>query len=100
MLVRSAMGDGAISRERGGGPQQLRKNLARVLGVEPAQVPDGLIRASLASYARYWREAFRLPSMDLKKLGVRLGPCLWNTKYVDSGLEAGHGVILALPHSG
>ena len=39
------------------------------LGVTPAQVPDGLIRASLASYARYWREAFRLPSMDLTRLG-------------------------------
>ena len=100
MVVRNAFGAGAHYAARGGGPDQLRKNLARVLGVEPAQVPDGLIRASLASYARYWREAFRLRSMDLKKLGVRLGPCLWNTKYIDAGLEAGHGVILALPHSG
>ena len=26
---------------RGGGPDQLRRNLARVLGVPPAEVPDG-----------------------------------------------------------
>ena len=33
--------------------------LARVLGVAPDEVPDEVMRASLASYARYWREAFR-----------------------------------------
>ena len=57
---------------RGGGPEQLRKNLARVVGVPPAEVPDSLIRASLASYARYWREAFRLPTMDHQELARRL----------------------------
>jgi phosphatidylinositol dimannoside acyltransferase len=100
IVVRNAFGAGAHYAARGGGPEQLRKNLARVLGVESSQVPDGLIRASLASYARYWREAFRLPSMDLKKLSVRIGPRLWNREHIDAGLEAGHGVILALPHSG
>ena len=63
-VARNAFDAGAHYAARGGGPEQLRKNLARVLGVTPDQVPDGLIRASLASYARYWREAFRLPSMD------------------------------------
>jgi KDO2-lipid IV(A) lauroyltransferase len=100
VLARNAFDTGAHVAARGGGPEQLRKNLARVLGVEPAQVPDGLIRASLASYARYWREVFRLPSMDLNKFGARIGPRLWNSEYIAAGLEAGHGVILALPHSG
>jgi lauroyl/myristoyl acyltransferase len=100
IVARNAFDAGAHFAARGGGPEQLRKNLARVLAVEPAQVPDGLIRASLASYARYWREAFRLPSMDLKKFGARIGPRLWNSEYIGAGLEAGHGVILALPHSG
>ena len=63
-LARNAFDAGALYAARGGGPEQLRKNLARVLGVPPAEVPGSLIRASLASYARYWREAFRLPSMD------------------------------------
>ncbi len=65
-----------IYAARSGGPEQLRKNLARVLGVTPDQVPDGLIRASLASYARYWREAFRLPSMDLTRLRRAARPAL------------------------
>ena len=64
-MARNAFDAGAHYAARGGGPEQLRKNLARVVGVTPDQVPDGLIRASLGSYARYWREAFRLPSMDL-----------------------------------
>ncbi len=71
-MARNAFDAGAHYAARNGGPDQLRKNLARVLGVTPAQVPDGLIRASVASYARHWREAFRLPSVDLKKLGKQL----------------------------
>ncbi|WP_099024264.1 phosphatidylinositol mannoside acyltransferase [Mycolicibacterium palauense] len=91
---------GALYAARGGGPEQLRRNLARVLGVEPADVPGPLIRASLTSYARYWREAFRLPSMDLKKLGERIGPCLTGREHLDAALDRGHGAVLALPHSG
>jgi phosphatidylinositol dimannoside acyltransferase len=100
VVARNAFDAGAHIAARSGGPEQLRKNLARVLGVQPTQVPDGLIRASLASYARYWREVFRLPSMDLNKFGARIAPRLLNDEYIAAGLEAGHGVILALPHSG
>jgi phosphatidylinositol dimannoside acyltransferase len=99
-LARYVFDAGAHYAARGGGPKQLRKNLARVLGVEPDRVPDGLIRASLASYARYWREAFRLPSMDLEKLGRRLGPCLRGRHHLDAALARGRGAVLALPHSG
>ncbi len=70
--ARNAFEAGALYASRGGGPEQLRKNLARVIGVPPAEVPGSLIRASLASYARYWREAFRLPSMDHQVLARRL----------------------------
>ena len=63
-VARGAFDLGAHWGARDGGPEQLRKNLARVIGVAPEQVPDALIRASLESYARYWREVFRLPSMD------------------------------------
>jgi KDO2-lipid IV(A) lauroyltransferase len=61
-------------------------------------VPDGLIRASLASYARYWREAFRLPSMDHAALGKRLS--VQDIELVWAALEEGRGAVLALPHSG
>ena len=81
-VARNAFDAGAIYASRNGGPEQLRKNLARVLGVTPARVPDGLIRASLASYARYWREAFRLPSMDKETLRERIEPCLLGREHV------------------
>jgi phosphatidylinositol dimannoside acyltransferase len=100
LVARNAFDAGAIYASRNGGPAQLRKNLARVIGVPPDRVPAGLIRASLASYARYWREAFRLPSMDKEKLRVRLEPCLLNREHVEAGLDAGRGVIMPLPHSG
>lgn len=99
-MARNAFDAGAHYAARGSGPEQLRKNLARVLGVTPAQVPDGLIRASVASYARYWREAFRLPSMDLEKQGELLDPHWAGKEHIAAALDTGRGAILALPHSG
>jgi KDO2-lipid IV(A) lauroyltransferase len=98
IVARNAFGAGAHYAARGGGPEQLRKNLARVLGVAPDRVPDGLMRASLASYARYWREAFRLPSMDHEAVGREL--FVHDVDRVWAALEEGRGVVLALPHSG
>ena len=91
LVARNAFDAGAILASRNGGPEQLRKNLARVLGVPPARVPGGLIRASLASYARYWREAFRLPSMDKEKLRAHIEPCLLGSEHIRTALEAGRG---------
>ncbi|CAM3698104.1 phosphatidylinositol mannoside acyltransferase [Tsukamurella strandjordii] len=78
---------------------QLRKNLARVLGTTPDAVPQSLIEASARSYARYWRESFRLPAMDLEELGRRLDPFV-DAPSVHEAMEAGTGAVLALPHSG
>ncbi|WP_063050103.1 phosphatidylinositol mannoside acyltransferase [Nocardia arthritidis] len=80
----------------GGAPDQLRRNLARVLGVLPADVPDELISASMRSYARYWREAFRLPGMDHAAIDYFVA----GLQYLDAALEQGRGVIFVLPHSG
>ncbi|OCB24558.1 phosphatidylinositol mannoside acyltransferase [Mycobacterium malmoense] len=98
--ARSAFDAGARYAARGGGPEQLRKNLARVIGVPPAEVPDALMRASLASYARYWREAFRLPSMDLRALAGELDAAFRGADNLDAALSAGRGAVCALPHSG
>jgi KDO2-lipid IV(A) lauroyltransferase len=100
IMARNAFGAGAHYAARGGGPEQLRKNLARVIGVEPARVPDGLMRASVASYARYWREAFRLPSMDLTAVARRLDEVFIGAERLQAALDAGTGGVLALPHSG
>lgn len=99
-VARNTFQAGALYAARGGGPEQLRKNLARVLGVPPADVPGSLIRASLASYARYWREAFRLPSMDLPAVARRLDETFIGGDLLHAAAEAGRGCIIALPHSG
>jgi KDO2-lipid IV(A) lauroyltransferase len=99
-LARSAFNAGAIYAARGGGPEQLRKNLARVIGVTPPEVPGTLVRASLSSYARYWREAFRLPTMNHVALGRRLDDLVLGQEHLEAALAAGRGTVLALPHSG
>ncbi len=98
--ARSAFDAGALYASLGGGPEQLRKNLARVVGLPPADVPGSLMRASLASYARYWREAFRLPAMDHRTLGRQLHDSVRGQEHLEVALAAGRGAVLALPHSG
>ncbi|GGC59593.1 phosphatidylinositol mannoside acyltransferase [Hoyosella rhizosphaerae] len=91
---------GADFAARDGGPAQLRRNLARVLGVRDSEVPDVLMRASMRSYARYWREAFRLPSMNLAATAQSIDNCVEGREHLDAALARGRGVVAALPHSG
>jgi len=98
--ARNVFDAGALYASRNGGPAQLRKNLARVIGLPPKDVPGRLMRASLASYARYWREAFRLPAMDLHALGEELARTVVGKEHLDAVLAAGRGAVMALPHSG
>ncbi|MET9213807.1 MULTISPECIES: phosphatidylinositol mannoside acyltransferase [unclassified Nocardia] len=95
-LVRKVFDLGADRAVKNGGPEQLRRNLARVLGVRPDEVPADLMRASIRSYARYWREAFRLPSMDHSTIDYYVD----GLEHLDAALERGRGVIFVLPHSG
>ncbi|PIB77356.1 phosphatidylinositol mannoside acyltransferase [Mycobacterium celatum] len=98
--ARNMFDAGAGYAALGGGPVQLRKNLARVIGVAPAEVPDSLMRASLASYARYWREAFRLPTMNHAELAQQLHESILGQENLNAALAAGRGAVVALPHSG
>jgi phosphatidylinositol dimannoside acyltransferase len=98
--ARSAFDTGARYAARRGGPEQLRKNLARVIGVPPDEVPDELMRASLESYGRYWREAFRLPTMNLPKLAREIDATFQGADNLAAALDAGRGAVCALPHSG
>ncbi|NKY35583.1 phosphatidylinositol mannoside acyltransferase [Nocardia speluncae] len=85
---------------RRGGPQQLRRNLSRVLATTADAVPDELVRDSLRSYARYWCEAFRLPSMDPARLAETIESCATGIEHLRDAFARGGGVVLALPHSG
>lgn len=89
---------GADVVARRGQHAQLRRNLARVLGVEPAAVPPELVRAAVRSYARYWREVFRLPTAETAAILSRVRA--HGTEHLDDALAAGRGVLLALPHTG
>jgi lauroyl/myristoyl acyltransferase len=61
------------------------------------QIRDA-VHSSFASYARYWIESFRLPGTPVDQLdqGFRIEG--W--EHAQAGLDAGNGVILALPHLG
>jgi KDO2-lipid IV(A) lauroyltransferase len=98
--ARNVFDAGALYASRNGGPAQLRKNLARVIVVAPKDVPGSLMRASLASYARYWREAFRLPTMDLHAVGQELAKTVVGDEHLGAALAQGRGAVMALPHSG
>jgi len=89
---------GADVAARRGDHSQLRRNLARVLAVTPENVPADAVRASLRSYARYWREVFRLPATDVSELLGRVR--MVGVEHLDDALAAGRGVVLVLPHSG
>jgi lauroyl/myristoyl acyltransferase len=56
------------------------------------------VDAAFSSYVHYWLESFRLPGTDVETLSA--GITLEGLEYVDEGLAAGKGVILALPHLG
>lgn len=87
------------AKRGGAGVRQLRRNLARVVPRAGEDELDELVRDGVRSYARYWCEAFRLPSMDLTELYLRLDPHLAGREYLEAALAEGNGAILALSHS-
>ena len=82
-----------LAAARGGpGADRLRRNLERV---SPGQ---DLLRSALRSYARYWCEAFRLPTISADRL--RAGTVTEGEAGFRASVARGRGTILALPHSG
>lgn len=89
-----------VASGRGKGPEQLRANLGRVVG--DANVTRELVRDAMRSYMRYWREAFRLPSIAGPELARTLdaGFDRASVARLATALDRGKGVVLTLPHSG
>jgi lauroyl/myristoyl acyltransferase len=93
-------------RRQGPKVQVLEANLRRVLSYSQGQREvDGkelraLSRAALHSYARYWLEVFRLPTIPIERIvsGMHIDP--EGEAAMFACLKAGRGVVIALPHMG
>jgi KDO2-lipid IV(A) lauroyltransferase len=98
-------------RRQGPKVQVLEANLRRVLAYsQDSPVVDGtevdgkelraLSRAALQSYARYWLEVFRLPTIPIERIvsGMHIDP--EGEAAMFACLKAGRGVVIALPHMG
>ena len=56
------------------------------------------VQDAFDSYARYWLESFRLPTLSVAT--VERGWTVTGYEHIVAGLAAGNGVILVLPHLG
>jgi KDO2-lipid IV(A) lauroyltransferase len=86
-------------QRHGRGVRQLEKNLRRVVGDGPSEEElRELSRRGMRSYLRYWLESFRLPSMSRERIldGMRIT----GVEAIFKDLDAGRGVVAALPHMG
>ncbi|MGI8938961.1 MAG: phosphatidylinositol mannoside acyltransferase [Iamia sp.] len=77
----------------------VERNLHRVHG---ADLDDAaLARAvddTFTSYAHYWLESFRLPGTAAVDLDAKMR--VVGMEHIEAGLDAGNGVVAALPHLG
>jgi KDO2-lipid IV(A) lauroyltransferase len=99
-LARAAFQAGAdLAARRSGPDSQLRRNLARVVPRASDKELDELVRGALRSYARYWRETFRLPGMNHREIYEQVDASMVNRSMIDEALDRGKGLVLALPHT-
>jgi lauroyl/myristoyl acyltransferase len=83
----------------GSGVRQLRANLRVATGgTLPEPELDELTARAMASYARYWQEAFRLPTLGIDR--IRRDTEVPGFEWIEQARSEGRGVVLALPHSG
>jgi KDO2-lipid IV(A) lauroyltransferase len=85
--------------KNGRGVQRLRENLARVLGPEASSERlERTVQVGMRSYARYWMEAFRLPSWSRARLNGSIE--ILGIESLRDAYAQGRGVVVALPHAG
>jgi phosphatidylinositol dimannoside acyltransferase len=86
-------------RRRGKAVRQLAANLHRVVPAASESELRQLSRAAMRSYLRYWMEAFRLPVMPQARITSGMSVS-GEEQTALAHLQAGRGVIFALPHTG
>jgi len=75
------------------------RNLAHVLGHPPdSPLVLAATRETFLLYGRYWYETFALRTMPTEEVERRF--TVEGLEHVDRALEAGRGIVLALPHMG
>jgi len=75
------------------------RHLRRVCGPSiDDRVLQGMVDEALGSYARYWAESLRLPSLSFAEVDAGMS---WSgMEHVEAARQAGRGAIVALPHLG
>jgi KDO2-lipid IV(A) lauroyltransferase len=91
-VARALFRTGADAAVLRGGFDTLQKNLARVAPGED------LLKDAVRSYARYWCEVFRLPTMKPHRIIERTSTV--DEHYLRASVASDRGTILVLPHSG
>ncbi|MER5897903.1 phosphatidylinositol mannoside acyltransferase [Streptomyces sp. NPDC001876] len=87
-----------VWKRRGKSVLRLESNLARVVpDADPARLAE-LSKAGMRSYMRYWMESFRLPTWSPQRIRDSIN--VRDVHRLTEGMDAGNGVILALPHLG
>jgi lauroyl/myristoyl acyltransferase len=83
----------------GKGTRQLRANLRVVTGGRlPEPELAELTTRALRSYARYWQEAFRLPTLSSGRIVG--GTEVVGLEHLQKARDSGRGLVMVLPHSG
>lgn len=87
-----------VWKRRGKSVLRLESNLARVVPDADAARLAELSKAGMRSYMRYWMESFRLPTWTPERIKASIE--VRDVHRLTESLEAGRGVVLALPHLG
>ena len=87
-----------LSTGDGKSVSRLRRNLARVQPNSSAEELETLMKSAMRSYMRYWCDTFRSPGWSKERITSTV--TVFNEHLIMNPLNAGKGVVVALPHSG
>ena len=59
-----------------------------------------MVRAGMRSYARYWKETFRLPAMDHDEVSAQVEASMIGGEHIERAVAEGRGIVLPLPTPG